>query len=111
MRGYLPILVLMVVLYFISCASMMPTDTQIERAWNSGKIRIGSTTQEVYNAGIQPTYSGCVKQKITADGTMELWDFATKACGANLANSYVLIFQDGRLIEIRSVSSIYDVGF
>lgn len=90
---------------------MMPTDTQIERAWNSGKIRIGSTQQEVYNAGIQPTYSGCVKQKITADGTMELWDFASNVCGANLANSYVLIFRDGRLIEIRSVSSIYDLAF
>lgn len=110
MRGYLFLFLLMVVC-LTSCASMLPTDTQIERAYNKGQIRIGSTQQEVLNAGIQPTYSGCVKQKVTSNGTMELWDFATKVCGANLANNYVLIFQNGVLIEIRSVTSVYDMSF
>lgn len=111
-KGYLLRIISIFLLYFISCASMMPTDTQIEKAYNNGQIRIGSTQQEVINAGIVPVpLAGCVKQKITSEGTMELWDFATRVCGANLSNSYILIFKNGTLIEIRSVTSIYDVTF
>ncbi|GEM_PF-6483867 len=91
----------------LGCAGAL-TDVTIEKAYNSGQLRLGMTQAQVAQI-IRPTYSGCVKQSVTQDGTWVLWDFATKVCGANLANSYVLIFHNDQLAEIRSVKTVHDM--
>ena len=96
---------------FSSCGSLAPTDVLVERGYNSGQIYIGAPMNQVANAlgGYPPSW--CVKQKITADGNLVLWDLATSGnlCGANLASSYALVFKNGYLIEIRQVTNQLDL--
>ena len=93
----------------LSCASVM-TDNKIENALNSNQIRLGSTKEDVSDAGIEPAYHGCVKHKRTEEGLLELWDFSTDICTANTSNDYALVFRDGVLIEIRKVTSENDLN-
>ena len=98
-------------LVLVGCGSLAPTDVQVQRAYNSGKIYIGAPMDQVANAmgGYPPSW--CVKQKITADGTLVLWDYATSGnlCGTNLAASYALVFKNGYLVEIRQVTNQLDL--
>ena len=85
------------------------TDKAIEHGMKDGSIMIGKSKSQVSSV-IRPTYSGCIKRKITQQGTVELWDFATKLCGANSRNRYALVFRDDTLVEIREVRSIQDLS-
>jgi len=86
------------------------TDKKIENALNSNQIRLGSTKEDVSDAGIEPAYYGCVKHKRTQEGLFELWDFSKDICTANTSNDYALVFRDGALIEIRKVTSENDLN-
>ncbi len=92
----------------LSCASM--TDNKIENAIKHNKIGVGSTKEEVGDAGIKPAYYGCVKHKRTQEGLLELWNFSKDICSANTTNDYALVFRDGVLIEIRQVMSENDLN-
>lgn len=103
-------LLLMIGFYcLLSCTTVM-TDNKIENAVNSNQIHVGSTKEEVSNAGNEPAYYGCVKHKSTKEGLLELWDFSQDMCSANTSNDYALVFQDGVLIEIRKIKSENDLN-
>ena len=93
----------------LSCVAVM-TDNKIENALNSNQIRLGSTKEDVSDAGIEPEYHGCVKHKRTEEGLFELWDFSKDICSAYTTNDYALVFQDGVLIEIRKVTNENDLN-
>lgn len=85
------------------------SDNKIQDAINSNKIRIGSTKEEVGEAGIEPAYYGCVKHKRTQEGLLELWNFSNDMCNSMTNNNYALLFRDGVLVEIREVTSENDL--
>ena len=81
------------------------TDVVIKKGINSGKIRLGASKSEV--ASITGYRSPmCMNQRTKANGKYELWDFASDLCGFNLVQTYVLIFKDDTLIEIRTVKTL-----
>ena len=88
----------------------MAHDVQIDRAINSGQIYIGASVREVAGIVGRPA-PWCRKEKQTENGYMEMWDFATRSCGANLMHSYVLVFRNDSLTEIRTVQSMLDMQF
>lgn len=94
-----------------ACASgpFVFQDMRIREGITSGQIRIGCTQQDVLKVQGIRIMPYCTKSKITADGQIDLWDFATKMCGVNLNESYALIFKNGLLIEIRTVKNQLDL--
>jgi hypothetical protein len=104
----------LLILLLLSCspAWYTPTDTMVRRGMQSGQIRIGASAGEVAEAigGISHL---CVKRRITAQGTYELWDLTTHTglCGGNLSTNYVFIFKDSTLIEIREAHTVHDLIF
>jgi len=102
------ILILLVLLFglFSSCSF---TDMKIRKGISNQQIRIGSSRDEVAKITGYP-WSYCIKKRVKSDGNYEMWDFASRGCsGANLTESYVFIFKNNELIEIRTVSNVFDL--
>ncbi|HET6421154.1 MAG TPA: hypothetical protein VFG19_13415 [Geobacteraceae bacterium] len=97
-------------IFLTGCAGMggMFEDVKIENALKAGHIYIGSDMDQVAGVTGWPP-SSCRKTKITENGNIELWDFASGSCAANLAHCYALIFKDGKLSEIRKVNTRLDM--
>lgn len=85
-------------------------DARIRQAMQNGQLKIGTPKHEAHAAlGGQPSF--CVKRKMTSENSMELWDFVSTGCAANLTENYVLIFRNDTLAEIRTVHSQLDMQF
>lgn len=97
-----------VVIFFLIMLYGCFTDVTLRKGINTGQIQIGSSTSDVASiVGYPPP--GCMKSKVTEDGHYEMWDYATRWCGSNLQESFVFIFRNNRLIEIRTVHNVYDM--
>ncbi|MDP2755531.1 MAG: hypothetical protein Q8P40_14235 [Nitrospirota bacterium] len=97
-------------LIFLSVLSGCFTDVALTQGMQSGQIQLGSSKQQVAAVAGYPA-PGCVKSRMKEDGNYEMWDYATRWCGSNLQQSYVLIFKNDKLIEIRTVNSRLDMQF
>ena len=102
------VLLISILLLSIGCIGF--TDQAITRGTQTGQIKIGASKQEVISVTGYPVF-GCIKTRQKEDGTYEMWDFATRWCGTNWSASYVLIFRDDKLIEIRTVKDRLDMQF
>ena len=71
-------------------------------------LEIGMTKSEVISIAGD---TGCVKTRQRADGTYELWNYAAQWCHHIEMKPYVLIFKDGKLIEIRIAQDESDLQF
>lgn len=85
-------------------------DQAINQGMQTGQIRLGASKASVASVTGYPM-SFCTQSRIKEDGTYEMWDFATKNCASNLSASYVLIFKNDSLIEIRTVHGRQDMQF
>jgi hypothetical protein len=85
-------------------------DVKINKAVQTGQIQIGATKEDIAQVTEYPV-PFCKKTKTTAGGYYEMWDFASKPCGYNWNHSYVLIFKNNYLSEIRTVNNVSDMQF
>lgn len=85
-------------------------DARIRQHMQAGQLKIGASKQAIATLmGTRPSF--CMKRKATADATLEMWDYVSSGCAANLTESYILIFKDNTLAEIRTVQSRLDMQF
>lgn len=101
---------LLFVAFLCSCTGFGFKDVLIRNGIKNNKIYLGCTQQEVVDT-IGGVSSMCRKVRYTPAGTIELWDYASSSgsCGANLSESYALIFKNGILVEIRTVRNSLDL--
>lgn len=100
-------LIIILFLFIISgCEGF--TDVRINKAIQNEQIQLGSSKSEVVEIIGKPLIF-CIKTKQTQDGYYEMWDFASGLCGNNFIKSYVFIFKDNILIEIRTIHDIRDL--
>lgn len=102
------LMIILFIIFMIGCTGFH--DIAIQKEIQKGTIHIGSSKSDVANVISAPS-KFCVKTKIRTDGTYEMWDYASNLCGINFIQSFILIFKDDSLIEIRNVSSILDTQF
>ena len=95
---------------FLSGCSFFLTDIMLARGIVSGRIKLGMSIAEISKATGGPSF-GCVKTRQTTEARFEMWDFATRFCGSNLATGYALVFKNNKLVEIRTVQNIRDLDW
>ena len=79
------------------------TDEQIRQGIARGQIHLGASQWEVEQAVRRP-FTTCIQSKTTTEGTYEAWIYNGRGmCGSNFSQSYILIFKDGILTEIRQI--------
>lgn len=81
------------------CTGPLFKDQALDSAFTSGQLRVGCTMDDAIRVVGRPpnTFADIFRESHTASGTRVVW--APGARGENFSHTYVLTFENGRLIE------------